>query len=501
MSVYQDPIQKANSRELTSNLAWRFLDSCRAHAARTALTDSRSSYNYSWLADQCLKMANSIRQNRDFEIGCRIGLHFKNSTQYIVAFYGTLLAGGVVVPIPANCNQTRLQELRNLADIRFVIDSSFGEPEDSESPLQELEFADSNSLAMLMFTSGSTGLPKAVMLSHQNLTANADSILEFLPIDHTDRTLAISPFSHALGNSVLQTHLLRGAELVVETSVGYPQEIVAALECYQCTSLLGVPALFQGLSKCFIDRDINHLKYLAVAGGRMDPQQALELRDRIQPANLFLMYGQTEATARLSCLLPEDLSENSQSIGQAIPGVQLKIVDDSGAEVETGEIGMLMANGQNIMLGYFNDSEASSTVLNEGWLTTGDLARTNAQGQIEICGRKNGLVKILGYRFHPNEIENCVQSKLPDTQVVATPFDFYGNTRVALFARPIAGTQVSESELKSICREFLPTHMVPQRFKIVDRWPLNSAGKVNRKELATIFDCHNQTPKQVNQNA
>ena len=490
MSVYQIPFRNAIQAPQKGNLAWRFLQSCHEHQSQTALSNSGSSYSYNWLAEQSLKMAAVINQHRQFKAGIHVGVHIENSIEYVVTFYGTLIAGGVVVPIPVTHGKNSLDRLCDLGKIQFVIDQPAFEELSALTPQTlDVEFADPDSLAMLMFTSGSTGQPKVVMLSHRNLTANADSILEFLPIDSSDRTLAMSPFSHALGNSVLQTHLLGGAELVCEPAAGYPQQIADTLARRDCTSLIGVPDLFQGLCKCLCSRKLNNLKYMGVAGGRMDPQLALELQQRISPAKLFLMYGQTEATARLAWLPTHSLAEHSDTIGQAIPGVQLKIVDDSGNEVEPGVIGMLLAKGQNIMQGYFNDTEATSRVLKDGWLATGDLARTDTQGLIKICGRKSGLVKVLGYRFHPNEIEQTVQSKMQDTQIVATAFDFYGNTRVALFAHPIEGQHVSESELKSICREFLPTYMVPQRFKIIEKWPLNSAGKINRKELATIFDC------------
>lgn len=496
-----DPLRSATtgSQSVSHNLAARFLDCCHRYSANNALSDIKlQKYSYRWLRDHACRVAVAIERQPEFRRGTHVGLHFENSLEYVVAFYGTLLAGGVVVPIPYGSSTDRLVDLCRIADVSIFLEPSsknlrpfgnlsYAQPlEIHDQPpfdFEERAFSCADSLAILLFTSGSSGGRKAVMLSHRNLTANADSILKYLPVKESDRTLAVAPFTHALGNSVLQTHVLAGAELHLNAEVKYASEFVSVMNDQQCSSLVGVPEVIGGVASWVNQNNLPSLRYLAVAGGRLDPTIVKLLGSRQDGPKLFVMYGQTEATARLSYLPPTEAESNPGSIGIAIPDVELKIVDESGQHVGDGEVGTLMAKGPNVMMGYFRDCDATQQVLEEGWLNTGDLAKQNIKGLYEICGRKNSLVKVLGHRFHPNEVEQVISQAVEKTQIVVEPFDFYGNTRIALFARPIEGKKLRETELKSICRELLPTYMVPQRFQVIQHWPLNSAGKINRKSL------------------
>ena len=231
---------------------------------------------------------------------------------------------------------------------------------------------------------------------------------------------------------------------------------------------------------------------MAVAGGKMDGQRAVELARKISPARLFVMYGQTEATARLSYLPPVEFEENADTIGRSIPGVEFSIRDDNGREVDDGVTGTLFARGDNIMLGYWNDPCGTQRVLNHGWLNTGDLAMVQTNGLIRLCGRKNRLIKTQGYRFHPAEVEQILSKQLADVQLVAIPMNFHGKTRLALFAKPRTQQPVTKREIQDACRRLLPRHMIPQRCTIVDSWPVNSANKIDRRALQNQVENRSQ---------
>jgi acyl-CoA synthetase (AMP-forming)/AMP-acid ligase II len=137
------------------------------------------------------------------------------------------------------------------------------------------------------------------------------------------------------------------------------------------------------------------------------------------------------------------------------------------------------------MLGYWGDPGATSRILKDGWLNTGDLARLDENGFFKLCGRANGLVKIQGYRFHPCEVEQLLARRLNDVQLVATPVDLNGRTRLALFARSRSDRLVTANEIRQACLQLLPRHMMPHRYEIVDDWPLNSAHKIDRLALCS----------------
>ena len=215
----------------------------------------------------------------------------------------------------------------------------------------------------------------------------------------------------------------------------------------------------------------------------MEGAEANELAAEIAPAEFYVMYGQTEATARLAYLPPQALKQHADTIGQAIPGVELAVLDDDGRPVARGRQGTLYARGDNIMLGYWRDPGATRRVLQDGWLNTGDLACLDEHGWIRLCGRANGLIKVQGYRFHPCEVEQLLGRQLMDVQLVATPMELGGRTRLALFARSRSDRAVTAQEIRQACLQLLPRHMMPHRYEIVEDWPLNAARKIDRLAL------------------
>ena len=475
-----------------NNLAARFLNSCNKNGSRIAICDSSRNFTYKQIQNLALNFASHLLHENDFQVGDHVGLRLPNSAEYVVAFYGCILAGAIVVPLPMYEERDRINRLADLADVKYL----YTNQPDPSSVYSSLRFSDDenslcnesdrggNQLAMLMFTSGTTGTSKAVMISHQNLISNAESIGKYLPICSDDRALAAMPFCHAFGNSVLQTHLLNGACLVTGQESAFVADIVRVIREFECTSFSAIPEIVESMLTVEFDADLQQqLRYLAVAGGAMDPARAIRLQQRIRPTELYVMYGQTEATARLAYIPPTKLRLASNSIGQAIPGVELEVRTDCGQRTGVEAPGILYAKGDNIMLGYWRDDVATQKIIQDGWLCTGDLAMVRPDGLIQLCGRSSELVKIQGYRFHPVEVEQRVMQAIPGVRATATDFEFYGKTRLALFVIPDSGNDSTEQKIRSVCRQILPSHMVPQRFKVLENWPLNSAGKVDRIAL------------------
>ena len=478
-------------------LAHRFVAICHQYADRTSVQDSRGDRSYHWLYCQANRLAQHLVNHHDFETGVHVGICLPNSPEYVVAFFGVQLAGGVAVPLPPYQQGSRRLQQIHMTQVKLLIEeeksSEAWKPTDERLvvrlnatavPKECQQVRPMGQLAALLFTSGSSGDPKAVMLSHKNILSNMQSISKVLPLGSTDRTLANMPFAHALGNSVMQTHVLNGACLVFSSDLLFPTALLHALETQQCTSLIAVPEVFDFLLRALGTDPLrcSHLRYMAVAGGRLDPARAVQLARQISPADFFLMYGQTEATARLACLPSDQIEQQSDTIGQPIPGVEFSIRDPQGNEVKQGEVGTLFARGENIMLGYWNDPQSNQRILTNGWLNTGDRAQKNRFGNYKICGRENGLVKIQGYRFHPNEIDSTLRAFLPDVEFVTVPYQDQGQTRLALFYRS-NGRALEGMKIRQLCSRELPRHMLPQQYEEVNSWPTNSGRKIDRAEL------------------
>ncbi|MEV0221739.1 AMP-binding protein [Streptomyces sp. NPDC050704] len=267
-------------------------------------------------------------------------------------------------------------------------------------------------LALLLSTSGSTGSPKLVRLSHENLQANAESIATYLGITDTDRAATTLPPHYCFGLSVIHSHLLRGAGLILtERSVSdaaFWQEFRAA----RGTSLAGVPYTFDLLDRVGFDRmELPHLRRVTQAGGRLAPERVRRYAEsgRRHGWELFVMYGQTEATARMAYLPPHLATERPEAVGVPIPGGSFRLSPVDGMDSHGPDVGELIYSGPNVMLGYAETPADLALGRTVQELHTGDLARRASDGLYEIVGRRSRFAKILGLRIDPQRVETLLE--------------------------------------------------------------------------------------------
>lgn len=341
--------------------------------------------------------------------------------------------------------------------------------------------------AVILYTSGSTGKPRGVVQTSANIDANTRSIVEYLGLGPEDRMMSILPLYYCYGRSLFQTHLFVGGSTFLDDRFMYPRVVVEAMGTEGCTGFAGVPMTYEILRKQVDVPAIPKakLRYLMQAGGPMAPDTIRWVRQVFAPARLFVMYGQTEATARLSYLPPERGEEKHGSIGIAIPGVELRVVDESGRELPRGETGHLVAQGGNVTLGYLDEPEATAAILHDGWLWTGDLAWRDADGFFFHAGRAKEILKIAGHRVSPVEIEQVIfrHPDVVDAAVVGTHSALVGDAAVA-FVVTREGSTLDEAAVRRFCREQLPPFKVPSRVAFVEALPRNESGKLQRAELA-----------------
>lgn len=500
------------------HLGHRFLEVAQSKGRSTFVQTPAGSHSYAELASVASSISQYLirhkkqRDKSDASSGERVILLVPNSPEYIAAFYGILLADCVVIPLAPKVESETLERIIETTSATHIITTSSVvaarsdfksfDPEQQSSLTIDYQSAltskrvvskeslhDGAELAAIFFTGGSSGTPKGVMLSHGNFISNAESIGHYLELNEHENPLCILPFMHAFGNSVLQSHMLAGAQLTLAGNALFPETIVNALNAYKCTSLSGVPDLFRLLlSRTSLGKtSVPSLRTMAVAGGALPQQLSLELAAKISPAKFFVMYGQTEATARLAYVPAEQLLERPDgAIGQAVPGVTLEIVDEAGCPVPQGEIGQLRAQGPNVMLGYWNDLEGTQKSIRDGWLYTGDLAAVDENGWLVIRGRSSSFVKISGFRVHPGELEDFAVRKLGATQAVAVSFESSRGTRLALFVRHEQVTPNDIGVLTATCRAELPHYLAPEVLQLVNEFPLNHAMKIDRPKLSQM---------------
>ena len=371
----------------------------------------------------------------------------------------------------------------------LLLDEGTVDPDGAEPPPHPPARVRPEDPALILYTSGSTGRPRGVVQTHRNVDANTRSIVEYLDLGPEDRALVLLPLYYCYGRSVLQTHLHVGGSLFLDSRFAFPRVVMESLAGEGCTGFAGVPLTFEILRRQVDVRAMRfpRLRYLTQAGGAMAPDTIDWTRHAFAPARLFVMYGQTEATARLSYLPPERAEDKRGSIGIPIPGVELAVVDEHGRKLPPGEIGHLVARGANVTPGYLDDPEGTASILHDGWLWTGDLARRDADGFHFHEGRSKEILKVGGHRVSPAAIEQVIQ-RFPgmlDAAVVGEPDPLLGETPVA-YVVPAPGHEPTDADLRRHCRDHLPPYQVPARFERVAALPRNESGKLLRAELAAM---------------
>ena len=512
--------------ELLENTAWRFPN-------QVAVSHQGRQVTYSQLYHEAFALGQFLSRVLNLEPKQRVILLLQNSPEYLIAYFAVLAAGGIVVPLNPETTAHELHSilchcepkgiicqsrhkpilkkiLHELSTIAFGLIESTEEPRKiiNGIPFIDLEEAtrngaifkidkerrassDKTDLAQIIYTSGTTGRPKGVMLTHENLLANTDSIVQYLDLTHQDKAQVILPFFYSYGNSVLLSHCRVGGTLVLANQFVFLQTIISQMVSEKVTGFSGVPASYIMLERNsgFFCTHFESLRYMTCSGGTLPKAMISRLQATFPHIKIFIMYGQTEASSRLSYMPPEDLSKKVGSIGMGIPGVKLNVLNKQDEPVHPGEIGEIVAEGNCIMKGYWNDPDETEKVLRKRRLYTGDLATIDEEGYIFFVGRKSAIIKHGSYRIHPGQIEE-VLGNCPDVRRVAVtgiPNETVGEVVAALVVKE-TGSQLSSRDLLQYAKQFLPVFKLPQRVIFVEDLPQTTSGKIQRGKLKEIVD-------------
>lgn len=335
----------------------------------------------------------------------------------------------------------------------------------------------------MIHTSGSTSKPKRVMLTHKNLFANARSIIQSLELRHEDRTLVMLPLMFASANtSQMITHLYLGATVVLNDTMFNPRLLFRTVEQEHITNMTIVPSMLMLLLDVHNTYDISTLRTVCFGGGPTPVLKIQEIVKKFHGIGFVQMYGQTEASTRITHLLTRDFNNKMGSVGKPLSGIELKIVDQKGQEVKRGKNGEIIVRGDNIMKGYYKKPEATAKTIVKGWLHTGDIARMDNDGFVYITGRVKNIINSGGKNIYPEEVEEVMllYKNIKEVRVFAENDEFYGEVPVAEVVRKDTAEKVAEDEIINYCIEHLSDYKVPARIYFVDAICKTPTGKIKR---------------------
>ncbi|HWX21807.1 MAG TPA: AMP-binding protein [Candidatus Binatia bacterium] len=453
--------------------------------------------------------------------GDRVGILSENNPFFVRAYLGVIRAGLVAVPLQTDLTAEAFARIISDAGINemFVSNRMLGRMRPWAHPVgltflpesQEEEFmghplsgpaaaTGAGNLAALMFTSGSTGSPKGVMITHRNIECNSRDIIAFLGLSSTDRVMVVLPFHYCFGLSLLHTHLMAGGSVVLNNEFRlFPESVLVEIQEQECTGLAGVPSTYQILlrNSRFRQMTFPKLRLFQQAGGKLPNPCIREILDAFPTTRFFLMYGQTEATARLSYLPPARLAGKLGSVGKGLPSTRLEVLGADGAPVAPGsdEIGEIVASGDNIALGYWNDPVETAKFFRNGRLHTGDLARVDADGFVFIVEREREMIKSGGNRVSAKEVEDVIAEipEIIEVAVVGAPHELLGEAINAVVV-PMRGASITPEDVLAHCRKRLPASKTPEEIIFVGDLPHSSSGKIQKSRLKEMLGRRQLSP-------
>ena len=509
---------------------------CEKSPDATALTHGSLSLDYASLQRGVQAFSGAVVA-LGLQRGERVAIYLEKRFETVIASFGTTAAGCVFVPlnpllkaeqvgyILRDCNVrvlvTSPERLALLADtlarcpdLRAVLLTE-GEA-DTALPLPITLWRDllsgpqkrahrviDTDMAAILYTSGSTGQPKGVVLSHRNMVAGAKSVASYLHNTADDTLLAALPLSFDAGFSQLTTAFHSGARVVLLNYL-LPRDVLKAMAREQVTGLTAVPPLYIQLSQLEWPAEVQQsLRYFANTGGRMPRDTLTLLRQRLPRSQPFLMYGLTEAF-RSTYLPPEEVDRRPDSIGKSIPNAEILVLKEDGSECAADEPGELVHRGALVGMGYWNDAAKTAErykplpvsvggreaglQLPEIAVFSGDTVRRDAEGFLYFIGRRDEMMKTSGYRVSPTEVEEILYATRLVGECVAFGIDHptLGQAIQVIASASDGSAALDVTELLSQCRARMPAYMVPSGIEpMAGPLPRNPNGKIDRKLLAT----------------
>jgi long-chain acyl-CoA synthetase len=467
--------------------------------SRTALIEEDKQWTFGELAEEINRTAAFLRERVK---GDTVGVLLLNSQKYVTTLLAIWKAGKTAVP---------LNYLLPPADLGFIIKDSgmsalvssqfFGQALAAIKPLfgdkgvilmaddpdyppvavgsLPVEYRDP---ALYLYTSGTTGRPKGVVLTHRNLQHNVESCQRAGEFDNRDSFLCLLPFFHtyAITGTILLP-LLNGCKMVLVDRF-QPLKVLKLIEDHKISVFLAIPSMYRVLAASEGSFNVSSVRF-PISGGEPLPLAVAEAFEKRFNCPIFEGYGQTEAAPVVTLNLPR--ARKPGTIGRALPGVEVAVWDDQNNVLASEQVGEIMVRGGNVMRGYHHLPEETEKTITNGWLHTGDLGKMDSEGYVTITGRKKDLIISAGENIYPREIEEVLANhpKVKEVAVIGVKDEVRGEVPKA-FVIVRDGESLDDKELRAFCRENLANYKVPKHIEIVADFPRTPSGKVLKRMLS-----------------
>ena len=475
---------------------------------RTALISEGRRFEHEELRSRCCRLATVLR-NKGAKPGDRIAILAANTNHYIESYVAIPAAGFVIVPLNTRHAEPELRYAiedagakilltdRDPGALRELFESVIAIPDEYDSLLEAADETElgvgvtDDTLAGLFYTGGTTGASKGVMLTHRNLIANTFHFMTMAPPDADSVYLIMAPLFHAAGsNGVLGGIWTGGCQIPLK--VFDPATALDYIQKYQVTHTLGVPTMIAAIAELqhAEPRDTSTLRMVAHGGSPIATEVVRRATEAFPTAEFVHVYGMTEASPLVTGLRNEqDLLDHdrSRSCGQALVGVQVKIINEAGDEVPRGEVGELAARGPNIMEGYWQKPQQTEEVLREGWYRSGDMAYMDDEGFVFLVDRAKDMIVSGGENVYCTEVEEALYKHpaVLEAAVFGVPDEDWGE---AVHAVVVPRESVTTEELIAFCREHIAGYKLPKAITLsTEELPKSGPGKILKRELREPF--------------
>lgn len=406
-------------------------------------------------------------------------IYCKSEFAAAIAVLGCFAANVTAVPLSPRYGEKHCRKILELVSptclitdddgelkVHYISDYKYVTPE--ESP------------ALIMCTSGTTGVPKGAMLSGKNIVTNVRDICRYFSIDETDTILISRPLYHAavLTGEFLAA-LVKGVNIEFYSESFNPIEIIKIWKEKNITVFCGTPTSLSLMARFAGEGDTYAIKYVVVSGECMSAETGARLAKAFNRAKIYHVYGLTEACPRVSYLPPEYFSRYSDCVGVPLYSVGIKIADIYGNELKSGKKGVLWVRGDNIMMGYYNANSETKKIMKNGWLCTKDIASITKDGWLKIYGRSDDMIIRAGMNIYPAEIE--AELKKDERTKEALVYGISDKSGTIQIALDISGDFKDKNEVCTICKSLLPAYQMPTVINLMESLPKNGSGKIIRK--------------------